>query len=148
MTINPLKGEHTRLEGASYRISDKLWAALQTLLPEPQNTHRYGGGRTRVPDRVCANGIFYVLRNGLPWKALDQTDICSGSTAHARFQEWVQHDVFQKLWQARLEYFDTATEVDYNWLTCFLIIKRGQSAKHFKNSIMSTKLPRVLAGGG
>ena len=72
-----------------FQISDELWEVLEPLIPEHVNTHRFGGGRPRVPDRTCANGIFYVLRTGCQWKALDATGICSGSTAHLRFQEWV-----------------------------------------------------------
>ena len=52
-----------------FRISDELWDVLEPLIPEHVNTHRFGGGRPRVPDRTCANGIFYVLRTGCQWKA-------------------------------------------------------------------------------
>ena len=55
--------------------------------PQRVNTHPLDGGRPPVPDRTCANGICYVLRTGCQWKSLDATDICSGSTAHLRFQE-------------------------------------------------------------
>jgi putative transposase len=54
-----------------FRISDALWAVLQPLLPVQVNTHRFGGGRPRVPDRRCADAIFYVLRTGCQWRALD-----------------------------------------------------------------------------
>jgi putative transposase len=50
-----------------FRISDELWALLHPRLPEHVNTHRFGGGRPRVPDRTCADAIFYVLRTG--WKS-------------------------------------------------------------------------------
>ena len=39
---------------------------MEPLLPAHKNTHRFGGGRPRVPDRVCADGIFFVLSNRLP----------------------------------------------------------------------------------
>ena len=48
---------------------------LEPLIPQRVNTHRFGGGRPRVPYRTCANGIFYVLCTGCQWKALDATDI-------------------------------------------------------------------------
>jgi hypothetical protein len=35
-----------------FRISDELWAVLQPLLPVHVNTHRFGGGRPRVPDAL------------------------------------------------------------------------------------------------
>ncbi len=98
-----------------YRISDALWAVLEPLLPIHENTHRFGGGRPRVPDRKCADGIFYVLRTGCQWKALDATTLCSGSTAHDRYQTWVRAGVFFKLWQAGVEKFDELRGIDWQW---------------------------------
>ncbi len=76
----------------AFQISDEIWKVLHPLIPEHVNTHRVGG-RPRVSDRTCANGIFYVLRTGCQWKALDATGVCSGSTAHLRtlqrrVQQW------------------------------------------------------------
>lgn len=101
----------------SFRISDALWAVLQPLLPVHVNKHRFGGGRPRKPDRVCADAIFYVLRTGCQWKALDQTELCPGSTAHDRFQEWVTADVFLKLWRTGVEQFDELKGIDWDWLS-------------------------------
>ncbi len=97
-------------------ISDELWAVLQPLLPVHVNTHRFGGGRPRVPDRACADAIFYVLRTGCQWQALDQTELCAHSTAHDRFQAWVEAGVFLKLWQAGVERFDEASGIEWDWL--------------------------------
>ena len=100
-----------------YRVSDELWGVLQPIIPVHVNTHRFGGGRPRVPDRQCADGIFFVLRTGCQWKALDETDLCAGSTAHDRYQEWVQAGVFLKLWQVGLEQFDELKGIDWDWLS-------------------------------
>ena len=83
---------------ANYRVTEELWAVLHPLLPTPVNSHRFGGGRPRVPDRQCADAIFYVLRTGCQWGALDATGLCPHSTAHDRFQHWVAAGVFLKLW--------------------------------------------------
>jgi transposase len=99
-----------------FRVSDALWAVLQPLLPVHVNTHRFGGGRPRVPDRVCADAIFYVLRTGCQWQALDQTELCAHSTAHDRFQAWVRAGVFLRLWQAGVEQFDELRGIDWEWL--------------------------------
>jgi len=56
----------------NFHVSDALWAVLQPLLPVHKNTHRFGGGHPRVPDRKCADGIFHILRTGCQWKALDE----------------------------------------------------------------------------
>lgn len=100
-----------------FRISDQLWAVLEPLLPVRVNTHRFGGGRPRVPDRQCADAIFYVLRTGCQWEALNQTELCAKSTAHDRFQEWVEADVFLKLWEAGVDRFDELQGIDWSWLS-------------------------------
>ena len=100
-----------------FRISDALWVVLQPLLPVHVNTHRFGGGRPRKADRICADAIFYVLRTGCQWKALDETELCPGSTAHDRFQEWVLADVFLQLWQAGVAQFDELQGIDWDWLS-------------------------------
>ena len=102
---------------ASYRVSDELWGVLQPVVPKHENTHRFGGGRPRVPDRQCADAIFYVLRTGCQWGALDATDLCPHSTAHDRFQEWVAAGVFLKLWKAGVEQFDELKGIDWRWLS-------------------------------
>lgn len=100
-----------------FRITDELWSVLQPLLPEHINTHRFGGGRPRVADRNCADAIFYVLRTGCQWQALDQTELCAHSTAHDRFQEWGEAGVFLKLWQAGVEQFDEVCGIEWDWLS-------------------------------
>jgi transposase len=100
-----------------FRISDELWAVLQPQLPIHINTHRFGGGRPRASDRDCADAIFYVLRTGCQWGALDQTDLVPHSTAHDRFQEWVKAGVFLKFWKAGVENFDELKGIDWSWLS-------------------------------
>ena len=100
-----------------WRIPDELWEDLQMFLPKHVNTHRFGGGRPRADDRKCMNAIFFVLRTGCQWKALDATGICPGSTAHDRFQEWVQAGVFGELWKAGLLEYDCAKGIDWSWLS-------------------------------
>src|SRR5262249_10705720 len=50
-------------------------------------------------------------------QALDQTELCAHSTAHDRFQEWVQAGVFLKLWQADIEQFEELCGIDWDWLS-------------------------------
>ncbi len=100
-----------------FRVSDELWAVLEPLLPTRVNTHRFGGGRPRVPDRRCADAIFYVLRTGGQWAALNETDLCAKSTAHDRFSEWVAEGVFLRLWQAGVAQFDELQGIDWAWLS-------------------------------
>ena len=71
----------------------------------------------RTPDRQCADAIFYVLRTGCQWGALDATELCPHSTAPDRFQAWVAAGVFLKLWKAGVEQFDDLKGIDWNWLS-------------------------------
>jgi len=100
-----------------YRLPEPLWQKMAALLPKHKNTHRFGGGRPRVPDRQCMDGIYFVLRTGCQWKALDATGICSGSTAHSRFQEWVEAGVFLRFWQEGLLEYDELKGIDWDWLS-------------------------------
>jgi transposase len=98
-------------------LSDELWEVIQLLLPEHRNTHRFGGGRPRTDDRVCMNAILFVLRTGCQWKALNATIFCPGSTAHDRFQEWVEAGVFLSMWEAGLFGYDEMHGIDWSWLS-------------------------------
>src|ERR1043166_9772507 len=102
---------------SAFRVSDALWTLLQRVRPKHRNTHRFGGGKPRTPDRRCADAIFYVLRTGCQWAALDATDLCPHSTAHDRFQEWVATGVCLKLWQAGVEQFEELKGIDWRWLS-------------------------------
>src|SRR5215471_15162977 len=79
-----------------------------------EHPSRMAGGCPRVADRDCADVIFYVLRTGCQWQALDQTELCAHSTAHDRFQEWVQSGVFLKHWQAGTEQFEELCGIDWD----------------------------------
>ena len=100
-----------------FTISDALWERIEPLFPvRPKPVHPLSCHRGRVPDRQVLNGIFYVLRTGCQWKALGATGICSGSTAHAQFQEWEQEDFFVRLWKEALCDYDELEGLDWSWL--------------------------------
>jgi putative transposase len=136
-----------------FRISDELWAVLEPLLPVHVNTHRFGGGRPRVSDRRCADAIFYVLRTGCQWAALNDTDLCAKSTAYDRFREWVAAGVFLKLWQVGVEQFDELKGIDWEWLSMDGAMTKAPAGGGKKNRPQSDR-PResgrqtVVADGG
>jgi len=111
------RGAGHRTMAGVFWVPDEIWERIEPLIPEHVNTHRFGGGRPRVPDRQILNGIFFVLRTGCQWRALDATGICSGSTAHDRFQEWQQAGFFDALWQQALRDYDADVGIDWAWLS-------------------------------
>ena len=98
-------------------VSDDLWLAMEQLIPKHENTHRFGGGRPRTPDRICMEAILFVLRTGCQWKALSATCFCPKSTAHDRFQEWVEAGVFLTMWEVGLTSYDEFKGIDWSWLS-------------------------------
>lgn len=88
-----------------WRIPDVVWKEMEALIPPPKK-HPLGCHRPRVPDRNAMNAIFFVLRTGCQWDALDATGICKHSAAHRRFMEWTKAGVFKKFWKRGLLQYD------------------------------------------
>lgn len=100
-----------------FALSDEMWARIEPLIPQrAKKQHPLGCHLPRVPDRQVLDGIFFVLRTGCQWKALDYTGICSGSVAHARFQEWERAGFFEALWEQSLNEYDELIGLDWEWL--------------------------------
>lgn len=107
----------SRRARSKWLISEKLWQEIEPLLPRVVNHHRFGGGRPRVSDRRAMEGVFFVLKTGCQWKALDVTAICSASVAHDRFQQWRRAGVFHAFWKKELQKYDEAKGINWKWLS-------------------------------
>src|ERR1700693_147499 len=97
-------------------IPDALWERIERLFP-PRKPHPLGCHRPRVADRKAMDAIFFVLRTGCQWNALNATGICSSSAAHRRFQEWTAAGVFVNLWAEGLQEYDELKGLDWEWLS-------------------------------
>jgi transposase len=97
-----------------WRIPDVLWQRIEPLLP-PRPNHPLGCHNPRVDDRRAMDAIFFVLRTGCQWNALNATGICSSSSAHRRFQEWTAAGVFVTLWAEGLREYDGLKGLDWSW---------------------------------
>ena len=100
-----------------FTIPDTLWERLAPLLSvHSPKVRPLGCHRRRIPDRDALNAVFFVLRTDCQWKALDATGLCKGSTAHRRFQQWVQAGVFARLWGAALRDHDELIGLNFVWM--------------------------------
>ena len=100
-----------------FTLSDTLWQRLAPLLPVPvPKAHPLGCYRRFIPDQDVLRAIFFVLRTGCQWKALDATGLCKGTTAHSRFQHGVQAGVFARLWDETLGDYDDLIGLNFSWL--------------------------------
>jgi transposase len=100
---------------AKWLVSDELWQEIKPLLPPHNPRQHRTGGRPPLSDRKAMDGIFFVLKTGCPWRALDVTSICLGSTAHYRFQKWRKAGVFKAFWKKGLGRYDECQGIDWEW---------------------------------
>src|SRR3954452_15532768 len=112
---NEFRKTRRRVRDDGWRLPDNLWAKMATLLP-PRPRHRLGCHNPRVPYRAAMDAIFFMLRTGSQWNALRETRICSSSSAHRRFQEWVKAGVFTAFWREGLLTYDALCGIDWTWL--------------------------------
>ena len=71
-------------------VSDKEWKLIEAQLPKRKPGRR--GGRPRLSDRQCFEGILWVLWTGAPWSELPER-YGSKSAAHSRLRrlsEWAE----------------------------------------------------------
>lgn len=106
----------TRTNRDRWSIPDELWAKMEPLLPSPK-AHPLGCHNPRVPNRRAMDAIFFVLRTGCQWNALDATGICSCSSAYRRFREWTDAGVFHEFWRQGLLHYDKVKGIDWKWLS-------------------------------
>jgi len=99
-----------------WRIPDALWKQMEPLLP-PGKKHPLGCHNPRVPNRDAMNAILFVLRTGCQWNALNGTGICSSSSAHRRFLEWMEAGVFVKFWRRGLLQYGALKGINWTWLS-------------------------------
>lgn len=100
----------------SWEVSDELWAIVEPLIPERQRmpkkkyTRKAGGGRKPLAPRRVFEGIVFVLRTGIQWKALPP-DYGASSSVHQYFQEWEVAGVFKTLWERGVKLYDQQREL-------------------------------------
>ena len=72
-------------------MSDVQWNTIAPQLPKPAKT-----GRPRNNDRNIINGILFILTTGCRWADMPDK-YGSKSTAHLRFQELQQKEIWKKI---------------------------------------------------
>lgn len=97
-----------------WRMPESVWRRVQKLIPKPR-PHPCGG-RPPLDARRVADGIYFVLRTGCPWKAAPR-DFGSGSSLHRYFQAWVARGVFRRLWHQGLVEYDGRRGIAWRWQT-------------------------------
>ncbi|MDR2742457.1 MAG: transposase [Treponema sp.] len=83
---------------------------------EERKTYRrnHGAGRKPIPPRQVQEGIFYVLRTGIPWKALPK-EYGAASSIHEYFSEWARTGFFRRMGQEGLLTSDELRGIGWEW---------------------------------
>jgi len=105
----------------SWEVSDQFWEIAEQLVPKKkrETSRNYkrkpGGGRKPIEARRIFEGIVYVLRTGIQWKALPKEKYGSPSAVHRYFLEWEAAGFFKKLWQKGLAEYDDLEGIAWAW---------------------------------
>jgi transposase len=96
------------------KLTDRQWDKIKVHLP-PHPPHPKGG-RPRVSDRRCLEGILWILWTGAPWSELPKA-YGSPTTCWRRLREWEERGVFLDLWRAFLAELNDHQKI--RWDECF-----------------------------
>ncbi len=110
--IHKEKVHHKKDNRTIINLTDELWDEIRNILPKEKPPKTIG--RPIIPYRKVFDGILYILRTGCQWKMLPK-EHGSGSTCHRRFQEWVELDIFKKIWIRLLDIYDDLIGINWTW---------------------------------
>jgi transposase len=105
----------------SWEVSEEFWKRAEKLIPKKQRDknkeykRKPGGGRKSIDPRKIFEGILFVLRTGIQWKALPKEVFGSPSAIHRYFQEWEESGFFLNLWEAGLAEYDEMEGISWEW---------------------------------
>lgn len=105
----------------SWEVSDAFWCVVEPLIPKPMRDsskeykRKPGGGRKPLAPRRIFEGIVFVLRTGIQWKALPKEIYGSPSSIHRYFQEWEKAGFFTNLWKRGLAEYDDMEGIAWEW---------------------------------
>jgi transposase len=81
------------------QVFDAVWAAIEPILPEPEDAHPLGCHRRRVSDRLCFEAMLVRLVTGCSWVDVERLmgGRVSDTTLRSRRNEWERAGVYDAL---------------------------------------------------
>jgi transposase len=94
-------------------VFDAVYAALEPILPQPEDHHPLGCHRRRVSDRTCLWAMLVRLVTGCSWTDAERlVGGVSDTTLRTRRDEWVRAGVFELLRTEALAAYDRIIGLD------------------------------------
>jgi putative transposase len=115
------KAKKATRQRVAWVLTDAFYECIKDLLcakggkPDGELKNERGAGRPHKDFRLVLEGIFFVLRTGIQWKAMNATEYGSGSTLHRYFQLWQERGVFQEMWKRGLLMLEERNLLDLYW---------------------------------
>ena len=134
-----------------WRVDDVLWAELRPLLVI--HKPRKKPGAPRKDDRRILDGVIWLARTGAQWGAWPRALFGPKSTAHDRFQEWVEHGCLEKAWAHLLRVYDDEIGLAWEWQSadgCIVkspLGKKGDPARRRRPAPTPPTAPSAAASG-
>ncbi|WP_427155572.1 IS5 family transposase [Streptomyces sp. TRM70308] len=93
-------------------VDDELWALIEPLLPPwPERSP----GPRPVSDRLCLQGILFVLYNDIAWQLLPlELGFGSGQTCWRQLDRWQKAGAFDRLNRVLLAELNAVGELDWS----------------------------------
>lgn len=130
------------------QLTDEQWDLIADLFPDRPMTRR--GGRPRIRNRRCLEGVLWMLRSGARWQDLPER-FPSPSTCWRRHRDWTLSGAFQQAWARLLGKLDGLKHV--NWEEAlgdgtFCPAKKGGAAVGRTKRGKGTKIMLLTDGVG
>ena len=95
-------------------VVDAVWAAVEPRVPAPPVRDPRGGGRVRIPDRLCFWGMLIRLVTGCSWVTVEALlgGQVSDTTLRSRRDEWEAAGVFEMIAAEAVAAYDRIVGLD------------------------------------
>ena len=95
-------------------VANAVREAVEALIPSREVSHPMGGHRTRIPDRICFQGIRIRPVTGCLWVSAEHLSggAVSDTTLRARRDEWTDAGVFDAVVSEALAAYDRIEGLD------------------------------------
>lgn len=94
-------------------VFDFVWNLIKDLIPE-RPARPQGGGRRRVPDRICFEAMFWRHITGEAWETIEarMNHTVSDTTLRTRRNEWANANILGRLFEKALTIYNNEIGLD------------------------------------